>query len=1231
MKFLKYFVPCVVFVTIGLATIIEASHYRHHHHHHHRRCNLDDSDCAPYKVLNIKRCACECSDDYNEDDCYENEIWDDDYCTCYCPRHAPIPNPNPKKMYWSRSSCKYKCIKTLKCNSGRWDSKNCSCFLPTTMTTVKSTTLPLTTSTQAPVINTTSASQVIDELLLNADEEINSANEKVANAQADSDSAFNIAVSTLQELTTNKNLTTQDLQQLQKTYAFLQSFNSTSTLIGPGGFRRKRQTLTSTSCDNLNLHINYELPTSITSDRISVVQLNTKISSVIDEIKSNQDALAKGNTNTANLLKAIITQLSNLNTAYNNELAAINSMIASKVDQYNNLQNVYQTTCVSTPAKLSYNASSCNPIFKLTDPTGKYLSSVCVIPKRQAASASMCKAIGMTLFEFTSIPEIISFSSFATLKWSFIGALWVSGTLLPNGKYVDTNDNKTILNTNFYDINNASNGNCLSLSSSTTTWRITKIDCSNINYVACKYTNPAFTSKTATTIPTTTKASASSYPCGTFMQYDPKLDFKKPESDGLSAGKYVDGGNAYVGIGNAGTFTIPARISTTISASGPGAYISLSKLVYDGKTPSYLLKNPNLKWVTINKNNIDSVNGKIYIVAVENPATILYFGRIRTSEGYETTSYAYTYGVFAYQDANVKPHVTNVGYDILVCSNSKNSVKASIINPIPKTTKATTTTKPPTTSVASTTKTPTTTTTTPTTTTTTPTTTTTTPTTTTTTPTTTTTTPTTTTTTPTTTQTTPTTTTTTPTTTTTTPTTTTTTPTTTTTTPTTTKQLLLPQQTTPTTTTTTLLPQQQLLLPQQQLLLPQQQLYYTTTTPTTTEKLLLPQQQLLLPQQQLPTTTETTPTTTTTTPTTTTTTPYYHNNKTPTTTTTTPTTTTTTPTTTTTTPTTTTTTPTTTTNNSYYHNNNSYYPQQQLLLPQQQLLLPQQTTPTTTTTTPTTTTTTPTTTTTTPTTTTTSKSPTTTTTTPTTTTTTTTAKPVTDTLYVNQCLYQGDYLVSPRKCFKLTFQTDGNLVITRNNGSIFWDASTHNKGGTRACMQADGNFVIYAVNTVLWSTNTAGKPANRMVIQNDGQMVLYDVNYQNAYYSTAPTTTTTTTTTKPVTDTLNAGQCLYQGDYLVSPRKCFKLTFQTDGNLVITRNNGSIFWDASTHNKGGTRACMQVDGNFVIYAVNTSLWSTNTVGKPVSRMVIQNDGQMVLYDVNYQNVYYTTGKYETPC
>ncbi|KAG5666708.1 hypothetical protein PVAND_014723 [Polypedilum vanderplanki] len=191
------------------------------------------------------------------------------------------------------------------------------------------------------------------------------------------------------------------------------------------------------------------------------------------------------------------------------------------------------------------------------------------------------------------------------------------------------------------------------------------------------------------TAPTTT--TAFSYPCGTFIQYDPKTDPKKPEIDGFSAGKWSDGGDAYVGLGLVQTFAgraqIPARISTTNSTSGPGAYTDTA---YDGNTPSYLLKNLNLKWISITNNTIDSVNGKI----IWSPLTLnFFFGRIQLSENHTIVSYYYR-NFFFYRDTTAFIINLKTGFDILVCSDSTSpTVKSTLITKDSTTTAATTTSK----------------------------------------------------------------------------------------------------------------------------------------------------------------------------------------------------------------------------------------------------------------------------------------------------------------------------------------------------------------------------------------------------------------------------------------------------------------------------------------------------------------------------------------------------------
>lgn len=96
-----------------------------------------------------------------------------------------------------------------------------------------------------------------------------------------------------------------------------------------------------------------------------------------------------------------------------------------------------------------------------------------------------------------------------------------------------------------------------------------------------------------------------------------------------------------------------------------------------------------------------------------------------------------------------------------------------------------------------------------------------------------------------------------------------------------------------------------------------------------------------------------------------------------------------------------------------------------------------------------------------------------------------------DRLESNQLLTPGQSLVSPNERFRLTLQTDGNLVLYRG-GTALWATATNGKPAARTIMQADGNLVLYDVaNQPLWATHTSGNPGSYVRVQDDGNIVIY--------------------------------------------------------------------------------------------------------------------------------------------
>jgi hypothetical protein len=112
-----------------------------------------------------------------------------------------------------------------------------------------------------------------------------------------------------------------------------------------------------------------------------------------------------------------------------------------------------------------------------------------------------------------------------------------------------------------------------------------------------------------------------------------------------------------------------------------------------------------------------------------------------------------------------------------------------------------------------------------------------------------------------------------------------------------------------------------------------------------------------------------------------------------------------------------------------------------------------------------------------------------------------------------QILYPNDSFVSPDGRFRLTFQTDGNLVL-RQGTAVLWSSKTdfpmwidapggypgqvlNPRYAEKAAFQADGNLVVYHQNTPTkdhtpWASNTDGHPNARLLVQNDGNVVIYD-------------------------------------------------------------------------------------------------------------------------------------------
>lgn len=120
----------------------------------------------------------------------------------------------------------------------------------------------------------------------------------------------------------------------------------------------------------------------------------------------------------------------------------------------------------------------------------------------------------------------------------------------------------------------------------------------------------------------------------------------------------------------------------------------------------------------------------------------------------------------------------------------------------------------------------------------------------------------------------------------------------------------------------------------------------------------------------------------------------------------------------------------------------------------------------------------------------------------------------------SQFLTKGNSLTTGNGLYRLSFQTDGNLVLYRNADNVgIWASRTNNKPANYLYFQHDGNLVLYQNTSggVQWATNiyssSTNPPASNAfyILQLDGNFVMgyprevYLNDQQNPDYPNSPT------------------------------------------------------------------------------------------------------------------------------
>ena len=140
----------------------------------------------------------------------------------------------------------------------------------------------------------------------------------------------------------------------------------------------------------------------------------------------------------------------------------------------------------------------------------------------------------------------------------------------------------------------------------------------------------------------------------------------------------------------------------------------------------------------------------------------------------------------------------------------------------------------------------------------------------------------------------------------------------------------------------------------------------------------------------------------------------------------------------------------------------------------------------------------------------------------------------------------------------------------------------------------------------VWATMTTGA-GNQLRMQDDGNLVLYSASGK-AIWDRAGVLKRGVKRFLPKRkfSSLASGQSVY------SHSNAYRLSMQSDGNLVEYTRTGAVVWATMT-NIPGSRLTAQSDGNVVMYAPDGgAVWHT-ALYSPGAYIVIQDDGNVVVW------------------
>lgn len=195
-----------------------------------------------------------------------------------------------------------------------------------------------------------------------------------------------------------------------------------------------------------------------------------------------------------------------------------------------------------------------------------------------------------------------------------------------------------------------------------------------------------------------------------------------------------------------------------------------------------------------------------------------------------------------------------------------------------------------------------------------------------------------------------------------------------------------------------------------------------------------------------------------------------------------------------------------------------------------------------------------------------------------------------DTLIVNQSMAPDQHLTSANGEYRLTFQSDGNLVLQRQSDRArIWTSDSANLHGKRLVLGVDGNLMVQTHGrSPAWTSNTRGIRVNRLKVQDDGNVVMYDIaNHQ--VWATETSTTKIAALASTVTNVGSTNTSASSGSTMSIARSgstqagdLMILAIQTAANGVVPREaSGSGEWTrfATCAVTGNTATACSSTGN----------------------------------------------------